>query len=703
MKRKKKFLALGLAAVMLLSSITIAFAVTTADNVKTEGFEIPDKALVQALIDNGADANEDGTITVAEMEGLTWLSSDWYEDCGRKPIKNLSGIEVAKNLRSLSLENNVIEDITPLKSLKELEWVYLDGNPLSGDACKELQEAIIRPIVLLEGQSFSFLLYSEGGYFSTPVIYSEHYGTVGRAEDVRSDSPILDVEIFYPNGDGDDDVIYRGGGGVLREYRGHAKKVGDCTVSVDIGRTDDGYGYEYYITIPVHVVAVPTALETVTKTLPALSDIGQLILSNQDGTPNMMESVEAWEKWGEGATALYPNGELYYIGNHSEIKLADNVKNYIAVDTGCYVGDSIYWNQFNILDYENTLWKWSWQEGSEQPKTEKIAEHITDFGAGLAIDADRNLLDIHGNKNITVMKNVAQIDGIDYALRIDGTVWKNVYGTDWNSAYGSSSPYSYQFIKLYDNVHKLIGNGYYVKQDGSTWHESEKIADFSATSVQTGTSFTDDENSIYYYVAVKEDGSVWKINMDNLTECTKIADHFSHWSTEWNSNYSPYRSFRTVGFYTTDDVYYSLRPLERSVGSLHNDKSLWCHPSYKFLTSVESYAEVKGGTYGSFSEFLAVRSDGSIWGYHFNEASRDVPVMVKAPIDKELTPTLALGDVNLDGKVNTSDARLALRGAATLETLTDQQILAADVNKNGKADTSDARKILRVAANLDQF
>ena len=36
MKRKKKFLALVLAAVMLLSSITIALAVTTAGNVKLE-------------------------------------------------------------------------------------------------------------------------------------------------------------------------------------------------------------------------------------------------------------------------------------------------------------------------------------------------------------------------------------------------------------------------------------------------------------------------------------------------------------------------------------------------------------------------------------------------------------------------------------------------------------------------------------------
>lgn len=41
MKRKKKFLALGLAAVMLLSSITIALAVTTADDTKPKGFDLP--------------------------------------------------------------------------------------------------------------------------------------------------------------------------------------------------------------------------------------------------------------------------------------------------------------------------------------------------------------------------------------------------------------------------------------------------------------------------------------------------------------------------------------------------------------------------------------------------------------------------------------------------------------------------------------
>lgn len=70
---------------------------------------------------------------------------------------------------------------------------------------------------------------------------------------------------------------------------------------------------------------------------------------------------------------------------------------------------------------------------------------------------------------------------------------------------------------------------------------------------------------------------------------------------------------------------------------------------------------------------------------------------------KFLDATSTLGDVNLDGKVTTTDARLALRAASGLDTLTPQQALAADVNKNGKTDTSDARKILRVASDIDQF
>lgn len=67
----------------------------------------------------------------------------------------------------------------------------------------------------------------------------------------------------------------------------------------------------------------------------------------------------------------------------------------------------------------------------------------------------------------------------------------------------------------------------------------------------------------------------------------------------------------------------------------------------------------------------------------------------------EATTTYLMGDVNLDGKVEAADARLALRVAAQLETLDDVQLILADVNADNKIIAADARAILRVAANLD--
>ena len=65
--------------------------------------------------------------------------------------------------------------------------------------------------------------------------------------------------------------------------------------------------------------------------------------------------------------------------------------------------------------------------------------------------------------------------------------------------------------------------------------------------------------------------------------------------------------------------------------------------------------------------------------------------------------TVIAGDVNLDGKITSADARLALRNAAGLETLSEEAFLAADVNSDKKVTASDARKILRVSAGLDRF
>ena len=63
--------------------------------------------------------------------------------------------------------------------------------------------------------------------------------------------------------------------------------------------------------------------------------------------------------------------------------------------------------------------------------------------------------------------------------------------------------------------------------------------------------------------------------------------------------------------------------------------------------------------------------------------------------------TVLPGDIDLDGKISASDARLALRASVGLEKLDEKQLAAADVDKNGKVTAADARLILRASVGLE--
>ncbi len=58
------------------------------------------------------------------------------------------------------------------------------------------------------------------------------------------------------------------------------------------------------------------------------------------------------------------------------------------------------------------------------------------------------------------------------------------------------------------------------------------------------------------------------------------------------------------------------------------------------------------------------------------------------------------GDADGNGSVTVADARLVLRCAASLESLSEDRIELCDINENGSIDVSDARSILKVAAGL---
>ncbi len=59
-----------------------------------------------------------------------------------------------------------------------------------------------------------------------------------------------------------------------------------------------------------------------------------------------------------------------------------------------------------------------------------------------------------------------------------------------------------------------------------------------------------------------------------------------------------------------------------------------------------------------------------------------------------------LGDVDSNGQITASDARLILRYSAKLEKFTDTQILSSDINADGKVTAADARLLLRYVAGL---
>ncbi len=62
---------------------------------------------------------------------------------------------------------------------------------------------------------------------------------------------------------------------------------------------------------------------------------------------------------------------------------------------------------------------------------------------------------------------------------------------------------------------------------------------------------------------------------------------------------------------------------------------------------------------------------------------------------------IVMGDINGDGKIETSDARLALRKSVNLETFTAAQETAAKVSGGSAVDVSHARQILRASVGLE--
>ena len=76
-------------------------------------------------------------------------------------------------------------------------------------------------------------------------------------------------------------------------------------------------------------------------------------------------------------------------------------------------------------------------------------------------------------------------------------------------------------------------------------------------------------------------------------------------------------------------------------------------------------------------------------------------ILVVCIVFSQTAAAVILGDIDGDGKIMATDARLVLRAAVELETLTPLQFASADATKDGKITAEDARLVLRAAVGLE--
>ncbi len=98
------------------------------------------------------------------------------------------------------------------------------------------------------------------------------------------------------------------------------------------------------------------------------------------------------------------------------------------------------------------------------------------------------------------------------------------------------------------------------------------------------------------------------------------------------------------------------------------------------------------------------------YGYNKNEEETEpvIPEITSSEIYSENesitmpeeNPVFKSGDVNMDGSITASDARLVLRHSSEMEELTDEQLSLSDMNSDSVITASDARQILRISAGL---
>lgn len=187
-------------------------AIYSADPAGNVAVNIPDSVLL-AKLKPLADINNDGKITRNEMAALTG-TLNLYGSYNSK-ISDLTGMEYADAVTTLSIQGNFISDITPLLDMASMTNLtvtdnYLDPTPGSADdtACKTLQARGVSILGLTAGQNHITVTF--GGPFintSASNVYIYNGGMVKLPAATVINPTYYTFEGWDTNGDGKVDGV----------------------------------------------------------------------------------------------------------------------------------------------------------------------------------------------------------------------------------------------------------------------------------------------------------------------------------------------------------------------------------------------------------------------------------------------------------------------------------------------------------------
>ena len=184
---------------------------------------IPDSNL-RAAIAEALGKSPNAPITVGEMEGLHHLGGN---HAANKGIRDLTGIQFAKNLRSLRLPTNQVSDISPVKNLKNLTNLKIANNQVSD--ISPIAELINLEILELEHNEISDISPLAG-------LINLHYLNISDNpfSDISPTAGLINLEVIRFTNKNVGDISFLAGFKKLKSFTTWDNPISDISVLAEL-------------------------------------------------------------------------------------------------------------------------------------------------------------------------------------------------------------------------------------------------------------------------------------------------------------------------------------------------------------------------------------------------------------------------------------------------------------------------------------